>query len=90
MDDFSPAAISITNDRTPRQRQALLHHPALTIEDVNALLETLAAADWPVFTIAGESGVYILPKGGVPVSDFARILLGLGDDWILCADPRHG
>jgi len=32
--------------------------------------------------------VWITPKGGIPVAEFAQVMTGLGDGWLLKPDPR--
>jgi hypothetical protein len=88
--DFSPAAISFNDDDNPAAapRQALLHNPSGTIAEAQARLAQADASDWPAYTIDGEDGVYVTPKGDIPVSEFATVLTAFGDEWLLVADPR--
>jgi hypothetical protein len=92
-----PAAMSFTDDSKPERpsRQALLHHPTQTVEFAETAVEPFieqlkseGCAGWPAYTIDGEPGVWVTPLGGISASLFATILLSLGDDWILRADPR--
>ena len=90
MDDFVPAAVTFTDDqqRHSRPRQALLYHPHLTIEEAHGVLAAAGAPSWPVCRIAGFAGVFATPAGNIPLNIFAQILLALGDNWELRANPE--
>jgi len=87
MSDFQRAGVSFTDDDNPSAppRPALFHHPDLTVADARRLL---GDADWPAYTIDGYPGVWITPKGNIPVSEFCEVTFRLGDGWLLQADPR--
>ena len=85
--DFSPAAISFTDDTEPSAPacQALLHHPTHSVDQVRELLAFCGASNWPVARIEGANGVWVTPVAGVSLEAFAYTLFQLGDEWELCA-----
>jgi hypothetical protein len=89
MNSFAPAAAAFAdNVDNGRSRPALLHNPVFDVARTRAILDGVGATDWPAYELAGESGTWVTPKGGIPVSEFAAVLLALGDQWMLRADPR--
>jgi len=70
-------------------RNALIHSSDHGLEEAQEILDRAGATEWTAFLIEGEDGVYVMPKYGVPVSDFTDVLFAFGDGWMMTKDPRH-